>query len=108
MTQTLTTKIKPRNQLIKISNKSKINKFATMTTERRPSDDLQPGEHDHKTPHQPTHFKYTVWWVEKTTGSDRETSVIAESKEIAEKQIETEPTFGYIVRTHKAGDKLPS
>jgi len=74
-----------------------------MTNERRPSDDLQPGEHDHETNFVtlPTTFNYTVWYVD-ATGNDKSMSVVASNDEQAKwSAIRSTDDMKYVIRVDK-------
>jgi glutamine amidotransferase-like uncharacterized protein len=73
-----------------------------MINERRPSDDLQPGEHDdHHFISIPTTFNYTVWYVD-ADNKDQSVSVVASYDEEAKvKASRSIDDMRYVVRVDK-------
>lgn len=72
--------------------------------ERPPSDDLQPGEHDHDTHTTiklPTHFNFTVWYVDEN-GNDKSVPCVAENEYQARWSIiNTDIKMKYVIRVEK-------
>ena len=54
---------------------------------------------------EPTHFKFTVWWVDKSF-SDVSTVIVAESEAAALSVVEEDENFNYSVRVIKGGSKF--
>ena len=73
-----------------------------MTTERRPTDDLQPGEHDdNHFVNIPSTFNYTVWYVD-ASGQDKSVSVVASYDEQARwSAIRSIDDMRYVIRVDK-------
>lgn len=77
-----------------------------MTRERRPTDDLQPGEHDENHfVNTPSIFNYTVWYVD-AAGKEQSVSLIAGYDEQAKwSAIRAIDDMRYVVKVEK-GDQI--
>lgn len=53
---------------------------------------------------EPTHFKFTVWWVDKDF-NDQSTVVVAQNEPDAISAVQNDENFNYYVRAEKGGPK---